>query len=165
MSAKFEDLQVVCDCAVRAHGEQRYGDRPYVDHLSAVVAVLNDYDFGSDYVAAGWLHDVLEDTSVTETDIRVAFGERVAKLVEAVTGGGDRATHVSSIYGKIAAYPDAAVVKLADRIANVEACAPGDRHSLRYFRENEGFTAVIKEHVPAAMWQRYKRSLSALLTA
>ena len=141
--------------SIRAHGDQRYGDRPYVEHLFAVVTVLESFGFSDDYVAAGWLHDVVEDTEFTEADIAAAFGERVANLVSAVSGGGDRESHVASIYEKIAAYPDAAVVKLADRIANVEACEPGDKHSVRYAREHLGFGEVIEPHVPARMWQRY----------
>ena len=79
--------------------------------------------------------------------------------MSAVSGGGDRATHVASIYEKIAAYPDAAVVKLADRIANVEACETGDKHSVRYAREHLTFAKVIEPHVPAAMWQRYSNAV------
>lgn len=147
--------------AVRAHGQQRYGERPYVEHLSAVVEVLEEFGFSDDYVAAGWLHDVVEDTSETEADIEAAFGDRVAKLVSAVSGGGDRATHVASIYEKIGAYPDSAVVKLADRIANIEACERGDKHSLRYAREHPGFAEVIEPHVPIAMMQRYLIALTS----
>lgn len=147
--------------AVSAHGDQRYGDRPYVEHLAAVVGVLEEFGFADDHVAAGWLHDVVEDTIATEADIKAAFGARVAKLVGAVSGGGDRATHVASIYEKIAAYPDAAVVKLADRIANVEACEPGDKHSIRYAREHQRFAAAIERHVPKHMWERYLVALRA----
>lgn len=147
--------------AVAAHGDQRYGDRPYVEHLAAVVDVLEEFGFSDEYVAAGWLHDVVEDTDVTEADIQAAFGEQVAKLVSAVSGGGNRETHVASIYEKIEAYPDAAFLKLADRIANVEACARGDKHSIRYAREHPRFATVVGPHVPPAMWERYLVALKA----
>lgn len=162
MSIVLEEDQVgPREFAVAAHGDQRYGPRSYVEHLAAVVEVLKEFGFGDDYVAAGWLHDVVEDTSVTEADIEAAFGERIAKLVSAVSGGGDRATHVASIYQKIAAFPDAAVVKLADRIGNVEACAPGDKHAVRYAREHPGFASAIQAHAPVAMWQRYLDALTS----
>ncbi len=103
--------------AVAAHGRQLYGDRPYIEHLIAVVEVLEEFGFSDGFITAGWLHDVVEDTAAGEADIKSAFGERVAKLVSAVSGGGDRASHVASIYEKIVAFPAAAVVKLADRIA------------------------------------------------
>lgn len=149
------------DFAIAAHGNQLYGDRPYVEHLEAVVRVLEDFGFEGDCSTAGWLHDVVEDTDATVADIKAAFGDRVASFVWAVTGGGDRATHVDSIYQKIAAFPEAAALKLADRIANVEACEVGDKHSIRYNQEHAGFADVIQPHVPDAMWQRYLDALDA----
>lgn len=145
--------------AIAAHGNQCYGDEPYESHLAAVVQILEDFGFSDEFKAAGWLHDVVEDTDKKIADISDAFGDRVAHLVWAVTGGGDRESHVASIHRKIGAYPDAAVVKLADRIANVEACRRGDKHSVRYSREHGDFATTIRPHVPLAMWERY---LSAL---
>ncbi len=104
------------DFAVHAHGCQRYGDRPYVEHLTEVVGVLTDFGFSGSYLCAGWLHDVVEDTDTTLAAIRRHFGQEVAQLVDAVSGGGERASHTASIYKKIAAHPAAAVLKLADRI-------------------------------------------------
>ena len=56
--------------AAHAHGNQRYGDGPYVEHLAKVVAVLTDFGYQGDYLCAGWLHDVVEDTCTTLDDIR-----------------------------------------------------------------------------------------------
>lgn len=150
--------------AVAAHGEQRYGPRPYLYHLAAVAKILEDFGFSEEYVIAGWLHDVIEDTNATEAELESAFGERVARIVSAVSGGGDRAHHVQSIYRKIATCPDAATVKLADRIANIEACEPGDKHSFRYAREHAGFADAIEAHVPTSMWQRYLQALERSAT-
>ena len=50
--------------AVAAHGDQRYAGGPYRDHLAAVVRVLREYGYDGPYEAAGWLHDVVEDTPV-----------------------------------------------------------------------------------------------------
>ncbi len=147
--------------AVKAHGDQRYGDRPYVEHLAEVVSVLTDFGYKADYLCAGWLHDVVEDTSTTLDEIERNFGSGVARLVDAVSGGGERANHVASIYKKIAAHPEAAIVKLADRIANVEACAPGDKHAKRYAREHDGFATAIRPHVSPEMWLRYEKALSS----
>lgn len=149
------------DFAVEAHGDQRYGDKPYVEHLSAVVRVLEDFGCSGDHLVAGWLHDVIEDTDATRSELKSAFGEHVAKLVWAVTGGGKRERHVASIHKKLAAFPDAAVINLADRIANVEASQPGDRHATRYRDEHPEFAEVVRSHVPAEMWQRYFQALEA----
>lgn len=79
------------DFAVSAHGQQRYGERPYVAHLAEVAAVLEEFGFADEYLIAGWLHDVVENTDSTTADIKRLFGARVARLVDAVSGGGDRA--------------------------------------------------------------------------
>jgi (p)ppGpp synthase/HD superfamily hydrolase len=152
-------LKKARDFAVAAHGDQQYGAYPYVKHLEAVVRVLEDFGFAGDHLVAGWLHDVIEDTDATQAEIKAAFGGYVASLVWAVTGGGERATHVASIHEKIAAFPDAAVIKLADRIANVEASQPGDRHSTRYRTEHTDFTGAIQSRVPAEMWKRYLQAV------
>lgn len=145
--------------AVESHGDQRYGQAPYAEHLATVVSILEECGFSGNHLAAGWLHDVVEDTDKTVDDLRVEFGEHVAQLVWAVTGGGEREAHVATIYEKITAYPDAAVIKLADRIANIEAAQPGDRHSTRYASEHADFAIVIEPHVPTEMWHRYLAAL------
>lgn len=43
--------------AIAAHGEQRYGDDPYVSHLAAVVQVMDDFELSDEFKVAGWLHD------------------------------------------------------------------------------------------------------------
>ena len=65
--------------AVDAHGEQRYGDQPYVVHLDAVAALLAP--FGETAQAIGYLHDVVEDTPVRLQAVREAFGDLVADCV------------------------------------------------------------------------------------
>lgn len=150
------------DFAIAAHGDQPYGNSPYVVHLSAVVRVLESFGADEVHLKAGWLHDVVEDTTVQIEDVRSRFGKQVADLVWAVTGEGhgDRHAHSRSIYRKIAAHPAAASLKLADRIANVEACQKGDKHSTRYAREHPEFAGVIEAFVPSAMWNRYVRALA-----
>lgn len=58
---------------------------PYVAHVFAVGLLLHRAGFLEEVVAAGLLHDVLEDTPVTSDDLRREFGESVTRLVEAVT--------------------------------------------------------------------------------
>lgn len=149
-----------------AHKSQRYGDLPYHVHLDAVVAILKEHDATEQQIAAGWLHDVIEDTELIYQDIEREFGAEVASLVDAVSGeGSDREAHTSAIYRKLKKHPAACVVKLADRIANVEACLPGDRHSRRYAREHAEFAPVVEPYVPVSMWARYLRALSRLEAA
>jgi (p)ppGpp synthase/HD superfamily hydrolase len=146
--------------AIAAHAGQLYGSEPYETHLSAVVLVLRDFGFDDSYQDAGWLHDVVEDTSVPLTEIREQFGDTVAQMVDACTGlGPTRQDRNMRIYSGLRACPKAAAVKLADRIANVEAAPPGSEHRARYLREADAFAAVVRPHVPPAMWQRLEQAM------
>lgn len=72
--------------AVKAHeGQWRKSGQPYVVHPLEVAAILADMKLDMDSVAAGMLHDTIEDTGVTRDDIAKAFGEEIANLVEGVT--------------------------------------------------------------------------------
>lgn len=143
-----------------AHGGQLYGVWPYVDHLAAVVDVLSDYTASEELLAAGWLHDVIEDTPVTRAEVEGAFGRFVSSVVWACTGvGHNRSSRNQSIYKKIALFPHAAIVKCADRIANVEHSKLGSKHRTMYVRENRDFGSVIQPHVPPTMWRRLEIAL------
>jgi (p)ppGpp synthase/HD superfamily hydrolase len=109
--------------AVKAHGDQLYGNLPYLYHLEHVQTTLSRFGHdGPELQAAALLHDTLEDTATNYNDLRVQFGFTVAELVYAVTDelGRNRDERHDKTYPKIAAMPDALVLKLADRIANVE---------------------------------------------
>jgi len=60
-------------------------DVPYVSHLAGVAILLAKHGFDDEVVAAGALHDAIEDTGTTAEDIARLFGPRVADLVVAVT--------------------------------------------------------------------------------
>lgn len=148
-------IQEARDFAVAAHGAQTYGDQPYEIHLAAVAANIAEWTEDEDLIAAAWLHDTLEDTAVKPDELADRFGERVARLVWAVTAEGDlRAEKMAAIYRKIAAEPDAALVKLADRVANVAAAPPGSKHLERYQRERVEFGIHVQHRVPAHAWRR-----------
>ena len=57
--------------AIRAHGNQQYGDKPYVVHLDAVAELLTKYGETAQIIA--YLHDVIEDTEITYTDVKNEF--------------------------------------------------------------------------------------------
>jgi (p)ppGpp synthase/HD superfamily hydrolase len=74
--------------AVDAHqGQVRKGDRPmpYIVHPVTVALILSRYSDDEDIIVAGLLHDLLEDTQVTEDAIEREFGEKVLGLVKDVT--------------------------------------------------------------------------------
>ena len=126
-SAPGEDLVSKARAfAVRVHGEQKYGDFPYVFHLDQVVRLLKDY--GEVAQVVGYLHDTVEDTSATLRDVEREFGEFVAECVALVSDapGKDRQTRKAKTYARLAQVKGPAelalTVKAADRLANVRMC-------------------------------------------
>lgn len=114
------------EVATSAHSGQRYGaGADYTVHLAAVESVLRRFGVeDEELLAAGWLHDTIEDTSLRRDLIAEWFGLRVLAVVSAVTDepGQNRHERHEKTYPKTrAAGPDAISVKLADRIANIEA--------------------------------------------
>ena len=72
--------------AARAHeGQTRASGQPYIVHPTQVAGTLANLCLDSDTVAAGFLHDTVEDTSVTNDDIKEKFGADVAFIVDGVT--------------------------------------------------------------------------------
>ena len=72
--------------AVRMHGSQkRASGDPYFAHPIEVAGILTDYRLDTATIVTALLHDVIEDTEVTRSDIDRLFGEEVGELVEGVT--------------------------------------------------------------------------------
>jgi GTP pyrophosphokinase len=84
--ADRELVQRAYRVAEKAHREQkRNSGEPYINHCHAVASILTDLRVPPEIIAAGLLHDTVEDTEVTLEDIRRDFGEVVASLVDGVT--------------------------------------------------------------------------------
>lgn len=89
----MSDLMLVsraADFAARQHaGQRRKGaaKEPYINHLAEVALLLTQATDGKSaaLVAAGWLHDTVEDTGATREDIETLFGAEVAGFVLEVT--------------------------------------------------------------------------------
>src|SRR6476469_6213532 len=74
------------DYSLKHHeGQSRASGEPYLVHPLEVALVLAEMKMDPVAIAAGLLHDSVEDTSVTVVDIRKEFGEQVAHIVEGVT--------------------------------------------------------------------------------
>jgi (p)ppGpp synthase/HD superfamily hydrolase len=115
--------------AASAHnGQLRKGeDRvvPYVSHAAAVGLTLAQSGFSTNTVVAGVLHDVVEDTAVTEKDINTEFGSEVAFLVKNVTEDASlpflerKKAYCNNI--KLAS-SEIKAISAADKIANTRSC-------------------------------------------
>lgn len=164
--------------AIEHHGDQQYGmGIPYVTHLLQVSMVLVRFGFhpgvGSeaeqrrarDLIIAAILHDVVEDTDVTREDVAAEFGDAIALLVYAVSnepGKNRRERHAKS-HHKLIEIEDAMILKLADRIANIEnALATGNKIIGMYRKEWSAFKGKLKSttKAPAKMWEHLERLLA-----
>jgi (p)ppGpp synthase/HD superfamily hydrolase len=120
--------------AVEMHGDQRYGTHPYVHHLDAVAALLQPY--GTKAQVVGYLHDVVEDTDATVSEVQSRFGDLVARCVALLTDapGATRKERKAKTYAALAQVTGdeelALVVKAADRLANVRACVADGHRAL-----------------------------------
>ena len=72
--------------ACEAHGSQtRKSGEPYIIHPLNVAMILAELEMDKETIAAGLLHDVLEDTAITDVQLRNEFGQEVLSLVDGVT--------------------------------------------------------------------------------
>lgn len=157
--------------ACAAHRRQKYGDLPYRFHLAMVANTLmsGGHDADASLVAAGWLHDILEDTDVTRPDLLPLFGDDIVSLVEAVTDepGVNRKERKAKTLAKTRAAGTRAVcLKLADRIANVGTSVSGympDTGKLAMYRkEQPAFReALYKVGECDSLWQQLEELLKS----
>jgi (p)ppGpp synthase/HD superfamily hydrolase len=120
--------------AYEAHeGQVRKTDgTPYVLHPLAVSGIVKDAGFSALVVAAAMVHDVLEDTQVSEEELRRRLGEKVAAIVRAVTEDKTlpwKERKIGYIEQVAASAEDVWAVSIADKIHNA-------RSLLTYHREH-----------------------------
>ena len=74
------------EVGAHAHGEQkRKSGEPYITHPVAVASILSELGLDHETIIAAILHDTLEDTPLTRSELEAEFGEAVAELVDGVT--------------------------------------------------------------------------------
>ena len=84
--ADKELIQHAYQVAEEAHrGQKRNSGEPYINHCLAVAQILAELRVPPDVLAAGLLHDTVEDTKLTLDDIQRDFGDTIASLVDGVT--------------------------------------------------------------------------------
>src|ERR1700760_2396454 len=129
MPAPLRLVSEAAEFAARRHNgmaRKGRGSEPYINHLAEVANLLSSATEGADaeLVAAGWLHDAIEDTETTREELAERFSERVASLVVECTDDmslpkAERrrrqvvdGPHKSS---------SAKLIKIADKISNIGA--------------------------------------------
>ena len=153
--------------AEKAHANQTYDIYPYSYHILQVVQIAEDLGYDETIVVGCALHDILEDTELSYNDVKKAFGEEVAEIVYAVTDelGRNRKERKAKTYPKIRGNWKATVVKICDRVANMEQSKSYNPRLLKLYQdEHEDFCSNLMsvEH-PAnevgKAWERLNRLL------
>lgn len=117
--------------AKKAHeGQKRASGEEYFTHPVAVAQILIDLGMDFHSVAASFLHDVIEDTPVSEGDIKEEFGEEILELVLGVTKldkiefksqEEEQAENFKKIFVSMAKDIRVIIIKLADRLHNMRS--------------------------------------------
>ena len=129
MLAPLRMVSEAAELAARRHNgmaRKGRGSEPYINHLAEVANLLSAATDGTDaeLVAAGWLHDTIEDTETTREELAQKFSERVASLVVECTDDMSlpkaerRRRQVIDGSHKS---PGAKLIKIADKISNIRA--------------------------------------------
>ena len=133
-----DEVQLVCrawEFAAAAHaGQYRTSGEPFVNHPLAVTAILSGLGLDGSALAAGLLHDVIEDTPTTLMEIHNLFGPKVARLVDGLTNisckspntkghsvriMASHAIYLSKLTKAIVEDYRVALIRLADRLHNM----------------------------------------------
>jgi (p)ppGpp synthase/HD superfamily hydrolase len=115
-------------------------DIPFVTHPVEVACLLHEAGYSDEVVAAGVLHDVLENTAVELPELEQLFGPRVAELVAAVTDDPaikDDGERKAALRDQVARAGDcAAVIFAADKVSKARELRARARHG-RFQRRDE----------------------------
>lgn len=137
-----EDVEIVRRAyavSVRAHdGQLRLSGEPYLVHPVSVGLILVELHMDAEAVAAGLLHDVVEDTPITLEELRAQFGREIAELVDGVTklsqirfrtSEEEQAGNLRKMLLAMARDVRVILIKLADRLHNMRTLQylPEDR--------------------------------------
>jgi GTP diphosphokinase / guanosine-3',5'-bis(diphosphate) 3'-diphosphatase len=116
-------------------GQLRQSGVPYVEHCLEVAFILAEQHLDSTTIAAGLIHDVVEDTEATLTQLKVEFGEEIAELVDGVTKISElefrsqeeeQAEYFRKLLLSMAKDIRVIIIKLADRLHNMRTLDPLD---------------------------------------
>ncbi|MHB1769699.1 MAG: RelA/SpoT family protein [Minisyncoccota bacterium] len=124
----------------KAHtGQMRFSGEPYFIHPAATAKILAEYGMDATTIAAGLLHDAIEDARVSREEVEKEFGKELLFIVDGVTKLGTHKYHGAERHAEslrrllVATASDIRVliVKLADRYHNMQTLAHVPEHKRR----------------------------------
>lgn len=142
--------------ATKAHGDQKrkYTQERYIEHPKRVAELVRTVPHSEEMICAAYLHDVVEDTSVSREEIEQTFGKEVARLVHELTdeyvkeeypelNRKSRKKKETARQAKMS--PEAKTIKLADVIDNTRDIIKNDKAFARkYIPEMEALVEALQ---------------------
>lgn len=118
-------------------GQVRDDGKDYFEaHLQQVVHILEQLTDDEDILAAGWLHDTIEDTEMTYEHLHDFFGKRIADLVMEVTQEGKKDSY--GFYFPRLHSKEGIMIKMADRLSNISQMDGWDeKRQAHYLRKTK----------------------------
>ena len=137
---------------------RKYTKQPYIVHPARVAQEAQRLGLSKEAVAAGYLHDVVEDCGVTLQQIRGAFGPRVCALVDGLSdmqtkADGNRAARKEAVRQRLHGLRDAELhtLKLLDLVDNAGSIMRYDNEfGVTYVEEARQLAAVLDLGLPEA---------------
>ncbi len=139
--AARDRLEEALGFAREAHqGQKRVSGEAFVEHPTSVAVILSKMDMDVDTLMAAILHDVVEDSTVTLEELRGAFGDTVAELVDGVTKltqletrtrMEEQAENLRKMFVAMAKDIRVILIKLADRLHNMRTLGSLDSNRRR----------------------------------
>lgn len=157
--------QVFATAAHAAVGQRRkYTNEPYINHPAEVVDIIRRHTaFTDNMLAAAWLHDVVEDTGVTQDVVVHEFGADIGEMVKWLTDqsrpeDGNRATRKKMDADRLAMAPAIVqTIKYADLISNTSSIMSHDEDFGRVYLKEKSYLLSVMDKGDSIL---YKMALS-----
>lgn len=153
-------------------GQKRKTGAKYVSHLYEVRDLLiEDGINDEDILKAALLHDVIEDTCISKSYLELRFGSKVAEIVSVISKDSFWKTrycktkaHVDAIEEKWIHYPEAVLIKMADRLHNLQTIHGFDANKRKkYLFETKNFIMPLFQKIMSDRRAgKYKKNMQNL---
>jgi len=166
---KLSNIERAFLVAKRIHMNQLYDIYPYIYHPTQVFNIAKELGYDEAILISCILHDSMEDGNLSYNDIKKAFGKEVAEIVYAVTDelGRNRQEKKAKTYPKIKANWKATVVKVCDRIGNIQQSKEYNQNKFKMYKEeHELFCKELKNEndiETIRAWDKLTKTISEVI--